>query len=183
MTLNPLRHTQIPHWISNDPGCHKTVFFITLGLIYLKCIYDVSFEQVRRIQGFSQARCLHLGVSQAIQRRSGKCIRWPLLIHRKIHPEIMHVLRTGFQVKVLFLIFDMPNETSDISDVDDLQESRRAKFVLIQYNGSSLGGIAKSRAGINKPGKSTWTLCPTYLGCREMISKHGIKHWYLPCMR
>eukprot|EP00281_Chroomonas_sp_CCMP1168_P029716 CAMPEP_0206253832 /NCGR_PEP_ID=MMETSP0047_2-20121206/23364_1 /ASSEMBLY_ACC=CAM_ASM_000192 /TAXON_ID=195065 /ORGANISM="Chroomonas mesostigmatica_cf, Strain CCMP1168" /LENGTH=208 /DNA_ID=CAMNT_0053680071 /DNA_START=43 /DNA_END=666 /DNA_ORIENTATION=+ len=31
------------------------------------------------------------------------------------------------------------------------QESRRAKFVLVQYNGSSLGGIAKSRAGINKP--------------------------------
>jgi hypothetical protein len=34
-----------------------------------------------------------------------------------------------------------------------LQESRRIKFVLVQYNGSELGGFAKSRAGVNKPGK------------------------------
>mmetsp|Transcript_23211 Transcript_23211/g.47375 ORF Transcript_23211/g.47375 Transcript_23211/m.47375 type:complete len:234 (+) Transcript_23211:145-846(+) len=31
------------------------------------------------------------------------------------------------------------------------QESKRAKFVLVQYNGPSLGGMAKSRAGIQKP--------------------------------
>mmetsp|Transcript_6648 Transcript_6648/g.10517 ORF Transcript_6648/g.10517 Transcript_6648/m.10517 type:complete len:157 (-) Transcript_6648:987-1457(-) len=31
------------------------------------------------------------------------------------------------------------------------QESKRPKFVLVQYNGSNLGGMAKSRAGIHKP--------------------------------
>mmetsp|Transcript_47633 Transcript_47633/g.113403 ORF Transcript_47633/g.113403 Transcript_47633/m.113403 type:complete len:221 (-) Transcript_47633:21-683(-) len=31
------------------------------------------------------------------------------------------------------------------------QESKRAKFVVIQYNGPSLGGMAKSRAGVQKP--------------------------------
>jgi len=34
------------------------------------------------------------------------------------------------------------------------QESKRPKFVLVQYNGSNLGGMAKSRAGIHKPGAS-----------------------------
>lgn len=31
------------------------------------------------------------------------------------------------------------------------QESKRMKFILVQYNGPSLGGMAKSRAGIQKP--------------------------------
>ena len=33
------------------------------------------------------------------------------------------------------------------------QESKRAKFILVQYNGSSLGGMAKSRSGVHKPGE------------------------------
>lgn len=31
------------------------------------------------------------------------------------------------------------------------QESKRAKFIFVQYNGSSLGGMAKSRSGVHKP--------------------------------
>ena len=32
------------------------------------------------------------------------------------------------------------------------QESKRAKFVVVQYNGPSLGGMAKSRCGVHRPG-------------------------------
>jgi hypothetical protein len=105
-------------------------------------------------------------------------------IHHKMHSTLMHLMSIHFLVKILFWIFDC-HEASDNSN-NGLQESRRAKFVLVQYNGASLGGIAKSRAGINKPGKAAWTLCaPVTHVCAEKVdcSKHGSAHLYEPCVR